>query len=97
MAVAMRWVQEITSIGLEMAVPALLGHWADVHWKTEPWLVAVGAMLGFAVAMVHLLSLAKQSNRTGVGRKSRRPTQRGDGGTGAGGGRQTNDADRGGA
>jgi ATP synthase protein I len=87
MAVAMRWVQEITSIGLEMAVPALLGRWADVHWGTEPWLVAVGAMLGFAVAMVHLLSLAKQSNRAGVGRKNRS----------AGSGRQTDDADRGGA
>jgi ATP synthase protein I len=65
MAVAMRWVHQITSIAIEMAVPAFLGHWADQRFGTEPWLVSVGALLGFAVAMVHLLALAKQSNRQG--------------------------------
>jgi ATP synthase protein I len=67
MVVAMRWVNQITSIALEMALPALLGHWLDTRWGTEPWLVAIGAVLGFAVAMVHLLALAKQSNRRGAG------------------------------
>ncbi len=69
MVVAMRWVNQITSIAIEMAVPAFLGHWADQRWGTEPWLVGIGALLGFAVAMVHLLALAKQSNR----RETRRP------------------------
>jgi F0F1-type ATP synthase assembly protein I len=68
MVVAMRWVQQITSIAVEMALPAFLGHLADEHWHTEPWLVAVGALLGFATAMVHLLALAKQSNRRNTGR-----------------------------
>jgi F0F1-type ATP synthase assembly protein I len=74
MVVAMRWVHQITSIAIEMAVPAFLGHLADQRWGTEPWLVGIGALLGFAVAMVHLLALAKQSNR----RDTRRPR----GGTG---------------
>jgi ATP synthase protein I len=60
MVAAMRWVQQITSIAVEMALPAFLGHWADVRWGTEPWLVGVGALLGFAVAMLHLLKLTKQ-------------------------------------
>ena len=55
MVVAMRWVQQITSIAVEMALPAFLGHLADQRWGTEPWLVGVGALFGFAVAMVHLL------------------------------------------
>jgi F0F1-type ATP synthase assembly protein I len=67
MVVAMRWVHQITSIALEMALPALLGHWLDQRWGTEPWLVAVGAVLGFAVAMVHLLALAKQGGRRDAG------------------------------
>lgn len=71
MVVAMRWVHQITSIAIEMALPALLGHWLDGRWGTEPWLVAVGALLGFAAAMVHLLSLAKQSNRTNLRRPHR--------------------------
>jgi ATP synthase protein I len=63
MVAAMWWVQQITSIAVEMALPAWLGHWADERWKTEPWLVGVGAFLGFAVAMLHLLRLANQTPR----------------------------------
>jgi F0F1-type ATP synthase assembly protein I len=64
MADAMRWVHQITSIALEMALPPLLGYFADERWKTGPWLVVVGAFLGFALAMVQLLNLAKQSSRS---------------------------------
>ena len=63
MVAAMWWVQQITSISVEMALPAALGHWADNRWGTEPWLVGVGALLGFAVAMLHLLQLTKQKAR----------------------------------
>jgi hypothetical protein len=63
MVVAMQWVNQITTIALEMALPARLGAWLDKRWGTEPWLVAVGAGLGFAVAMVHLMALAKKSGR----------------------------------
>ncbi len=63
LASAMWWVNQIISIAVEMVLPAWLGHWADNRWKTEPWLVGVGALLGFAVAMLHLLRLANQSAR----------------------------------
>jgi F0F1-type ATP synthase assembly protein I len=70
MVVGMYWVQQITSIAVEMALPAGLGLLADRHWGTGPWILAVGALLGFAAALWHLLALAK---RGGPG--SSRPTQ----------------------
>jgi Putative F0F1-ATPase subunit Ca2+/Mg2+ transporter len=71
MVVAIEWTTQITSIAVEMAAPAWLGHWADQRWGTEPWLVSVGACLGFSMAMVHLLALTKTKNgprRNGSGR-----------------------------
>jgi hypothetical protein len=77
MAVAMQWVHQITSIALEMALPPLLGYFADERWKTGPWLVIVGGVLGFSVAMLQLLKLAKQTSRSNTGRP-----RRGEGSTG---------------
>jgi hypothetical protein len=68
MVVGYEWVQRIISIALEMVLPALLGHWLDGRWGTEPWLVSCGAVLGFAVAMWHLINLAGTSRRGPGGR-----------------------------
>lgn len=62
MAVAMGLVHQVTTIALEMALPAGLGYWLDTKWGTDPWLVICGAVLGFIVAMTHLLQLAKASD-----------------------------------
>ena len=70
MVVAMHWVQQITSISIEMVAPAGLGYWLDLRWGTGPWLLAVGAVLGFLLALWHLLALAKRG-----GSGSSRPTQ----------------------
>ncbi len=79
MVIAMWWVHQITTIAVEMALPAGLGHWADTHWGTEPWLVGVGALLGFAVAMLHLLRLTKQKARpSAVRRKTGEARDRGE-------------------
>ena len=64
--VAMQWVTQITTIGLEMAIPAGLGYWADTRWGTEPWLVSVGAIVGFAVGMRHLLWITGNRTRPNV-------------------------------
>jgi len=36
---------------------AWLGHWADRHWGTDPWLLLAGAMLGIVVGFYHFFSV----------------------------------------
>lgn len=50
MAEAMVWVSRITAIGLEMALPALIGRWMDERYQTSFWFpigVVAGPILGF--------------------------------------------------
>lgn len=51
----------VTSIGMQMALPPLVGWWLDSQFNTGPWLVVVGAFLGFAVSMLELIRLAKDT------------------------------------
>ena len=59
----MEWASRATTIGLEFALPPLLGALGDRRWKTAPWLTVVGAVLGFAVGMMHILRLAREKSR----------------------------------
>ena len=52
----------VTSIGMQMAFPPLIGWWLDTQFNTVPWLLVIGAFLGFAVSMLELIRLAKESN-----------------------------------
>ena len=92
MVVAMWWVEQITAISLEMVLPAVLGHWLDGRFGTEPWLVVVGALLGFAAAMTHLLSMARRgTGRTGrLGGSGRFDRRSGGDRPGSHGGRDSN-------
>jgi len=54
----MEWTSRVTTISLEMALPGLLGHWADQHWGTEPVLLVLGVIAGFTAGMWHLIKLA---------------------------------------
>ena len=63
MAVAMQWVSQITTVALEMVLPAVLGLWVDGKWNTEPWFLICGAVGGFALGMWHLLQMAKTSEK----------------------------------
>ena len=51
----------VSSIGMQMALPPLLGYWADVKFNTAPWLVILGAALGFSVSLLELIRFAKDS------------------------------------
>lgn len=62
-ASAFVWVHQVTSIGLEMALPAGLGYYLDTRWNSLPWCTSVGAVLGFGMGMFHLLQLAARSKR----------------------------------
>jgi len=68
LAVGMEWASRVTALGLEFALPAYLGSLADRSWRTSPWLTILGAALGFAAGMMHLLRLAQPPPRsTGPG------------------------------
>lgn len=51
----------VMSIGFQMALPPGAGWWLDQRYSTSPWFTVVGALLGFAMAMLELLKLAKES------------------------------------
>ena len=57
-AVGIEWASRISTIGMELAVPAGAGYWLDKRWDTQPWLLIAGAVLGFAVFMYHIFQLA---------------------------------------
>jgi hypothetical protein len=58
-AVLAEWTSRLTSIGLEMALPALGGYGLDRWLGTLPVFLVVGLLVGFAVGMTHLMRLAK--------------------------------------
>lgn len=70
LSAAMNWASRVTSIAMEMALPPLLGSWLDRRWGTGYALVIVGAVLGFALGMMHLVRLAADAS------PKKRPPQR---------------------
>ena len=65
-------------LGIELAATvgllALLGWWIDGRFGTAPWGVLLGALLGLAGGMTHMVRVALGATRTGA-----------DGGSGTGG------------
>ncbi|MCX7408909.1 MAG: AtpZ/AtpI family protein [Planctomycetales bacterium] len=51
----------VMSIGFQMIIPVGVGWWADSAWKTSPWLMLLGVVLGFVVSMMELMQLARES------------------------------------
>ncbi|MCS7014528.1 MAG: AtpZ/AtpI family protein [Gemmatales bacterium] len=51
----------LAQVGLEMALPIAVGAWLDYRWGTMPWLVITGVIVGFAVGMIHLWLLLRES------------------------------------
>jgi hypothetical protein len=58
LSIGLDWGTRVTTIGLEFALPAFLGFGLDRWWGTSPWLTLVGALLGLATGMTHVLRLA---------------------------------------
>ena len=63
MAVAMVWSSRITTIAMEMVLPALLGIWADRRLGTGILFLLLGVVFGFILGMWSLLKLAKTPSR----------------------------------
>jgi hypothetical protein len=67
LALAMEWVSKITTVALEMVLPAIGGGYLDRRWGTKYWAL-VGLVVGFSVGMWHLLQMTKvkRSGRGGA-------------------------------
>lgn len=63
LAAGLQWATAITTIGMEMALPPLVGAWIDQRYGTSPAWTVILALLGFVVAMRHLWDLAKRLGR----------------------------------
>src|SRR4051794_10795482 len=57
LSIGLDWGTRITTIGLEFALPALLGFGLDRWWNTIPWMTLAGACLGLVTGMTHVLRL----------------------------------------
>ncbi|WP_158633332.1 AtpZ/AtpI family protein [Tautonia sociabilis] len=58
LSVGIAWAYRVTALGLEFSVPPLLGFLLDRRWESTPVATLVGACLGFAAGLVHLIQLA---------------------------------------
>ena len=68
MAEAMGWVAKITTVGLEMALPAMFGSWLDSRWGTR-YFGLLGVIIGVPVGISHLVQMANLANREARQRK----------------------------
>src|SRR5262245_20624385 len=75
MAVAVELASQVISVALMMALPALLGYWADQKVGSSPWLVVTGALVGLAAGMTQILrgmgGSKKRADDEGRGRDER--------------------------
>jgi ATP synthase protein I len=71
LSVGIAWASRITTIGLEFALPPLGGSGLDRWWGTAPLATIIGAVLGFAVGMMHLLRIAREASAQEVDRSDR--------------------------
>ena len=57
--------QAALQVALEMVAPIGLGWLLDVYWgwTPRPWAMVVGAFLGFAGGLAHLIVLVNRKNR----------------------------------
>jgi len=62
MAQAMEWVAKITTVAMEMFLPAVGGAYLDRRWGTNHWAL-IGVVLGFVVGMWHLLQMTRTANK----------------------------------
>jgi F0F1-type ATP synthase assembly protein I len=65
MALAFEWVSKITTVVLEMTVPALAGWWLDAKLGTGNLLTIGGLVFGFVVGIAHLLAMTGRKPKGG--------------------------------
>jgi hypothetical protein len=69
----MEWVAKITTVGLEMALPAIGGGYLDHKLGTTYWAL-VGVILGVVLGMWHLLQMTRPKDQKRDGADSEKST-----------------------
>lgn len=64
LSIGMDWAARVSTVGFEFAVPPLLGALLDRRLGTSPVALLIGAVLGFAVGMMHILRFAREGTDT---------------------------------
>ncbi|HEY2159203.1 MAG TPA: AtpZ/AtpI family protein [Isosphaeraceae bacterium] len=72
-SLGVRWATRVTSIGLEFALPALLGGYLDRRFGTGSLLTILGAVFGFVAGMVHLMAIAREEAKSSPSGRARGP------------------------
>ena len=58
---AARWISRLTTVVVEMVLPALVGSWLDQQFGTS-FLTAVGLLLGVPLGFWHLLVITRTAS-----------------------------------
>ncbi len=67
LSIGIEWASRISTVGLEFALPPLVGAYIDSRTHTSPLVTLVGVVLGFAVGMWHILRIARERPKQGGG------------------------------
>lgn len=62
-ATAFRWAHQVTSMGVELAVPIAGGVWLDRHYGFTPWLTICGVLLGSLCGLLGLMKLVRDLDK----------------------------------
>ncbi|MGL6196685.1 MAG: hypothetical protein ACRC2T_17875 [Thermoguttaceae bacterium] len=60
LAIGYAWSVIISTIALEMTLPALFGFWLDYKFGTLILFTIIGAVLGMITGMTHLIQITKR-------------------------------------
>jgi F0F1-type ATP synthase assembly protein I len=58
--------------GIEMVAPLAIGAWLDWQFGLGPWVIVVGAIIGFVGGTIHLIVMAQQIEREQTERKKKK-------------------------
>ena len=59
LALGLEWSSRITTVALEMVVPALVGYWIDLKLGTRLVFLVSGTVLGFVTGLMSLLRMTR--------------------------------------
>ena len=73
----MEWATRVTTIGLEFALPMVIGYGVDSWLHSTPAGTIIGAILGFVAGMSHAVAMARQLAAGSGVRATRSPDETG--------------------